>query len=108
MECKITKRLNLENLYKNGKGRRCGKHYNYLILQKYGLKVLYEPYEECYCLVATGIDPEEGDWIYWYRNEEENAGEVVYDDSEWDVYFSVRNHCAFLDKDNFGLCLNDK
>ena len=100
--------LNLENLYKNGKGRRCGKYYNYLIFTKYGIKVCYEPYGECYVLIGTGIDPEYADWIYWYTNEEENAGEVVYDDSEADVCFGVGSHIAFLDKENFDLCLNNK
>lgn len=103
----IVDKLNLENLYKNGKGRRCGKHYDYLIFTKYGLKLLYEPYEECYCLVGTGIDPEEGDWIYWYRDEKENAGRIIlYDDSEDCVCFGIFNHIVWLDKYNFNLCID--
>lgn len=107
---KSINRLNLENLYKNGKGRRLNKKNNYLIFNEYGLKLLYEPDGNYYCLMETGIDPDEGSWIYYYKNAKENTGKVAvykYKDSDTDVCFRVKGYCVYLDIDNFKLCLNE-
>ena len=106
MNHKVINKLNLENLYKNGKGRRCGKRYKYLVFQKYGLKLVYDPYGY-YCLVETGVDPDEGDYFYYYENEQENDGEVVIDDLGDEVRIYSKSYIGYLDKYNFNLCIDN-
>lgn len=99
------KTLNLENLYKNGKGRRSGKEYKYLTFPNYGIKVAYDPYDDSYCLLETGLNPDEAAWIYYYRNQKENSGEIICLEGPDYIRIYSGGYIAYMSKENFNLCL---